>query len=682
MQDPCLQAALLRHPDIANDQQVVAALQQTSSELQAALAELAAGQLCVRLSHITLHQTQAFARWLRKHAALLQDLQLECCTCCTRGSAPAWAALQAGFQQAAARSTLQLQSLSIFESPVAEQGILQHLPAAHLTYLDAPVDLALSSSFQAVAALSGLRRLDLAGASAAQASDDVLARLTAGLQQLTELHIQLVRPAQLLHLPPHLQQLHITVGLESEKQMTELGNWLLQDKGIVHSLGVQICGRRHDEAPGEWAAVLDALASGLEKACQPAAQAAAGTAAAAAAAAGPATASAAVGPLRNLQSLTLKYHCLGTAGTLLKQLPASSLTRLACCLDWSSNAELAALCSLTWLRRLTLDPYRGGPGARTLDHPGAGTMLAQLSAMQQLTYLDIPSPIDRVQLQNLQLLQLQLLRAHIWGTQGPHGQLQLGHLTSVQVLILSTGRQRVLRPDDTLPPNVRQLFVLGSTGIKGQDRNTSCSWEPLQQLSKLEQLDARFLPGEPKETGKLAKLAAFCSLRRVELTYRCHTIGGAGNDSAAAWGKLPVKVLRFNASVYGKALVQQLGKLQGLEELALGAGPGLTSAEVKATIEQLAAALQQLTTLRSLRLEGLASIAIAKAQDGSAVTHHDAGGVAAVLRAIGSMRKLVSLHVRLADAAVQQLRGSLGQLLPSWMVPYCSVQGDKVSIEL
>jgi hypothetical protein len=76
MQEPCVQAALLRHPSIIKNPELTAALQLTSRELQAALAEHAAGELCLQLNHMKPHHAQSFARWLQKHAGLLQDLQV------------------------------------------------------------------------------------------------------------------------------------------------------------------------------------------------------------------------------------------------------------------------------------------------------------------------------------------------------------------------------------------------------------------------------------------------------------------------------------------------------------------------------------------------------------------------------------------------------------------------------
>jgi hypothetical protein len=169
----------------------------------------------------------------------------------------------------------------------------------------------------------------------------------------------------------------------------------------------------------------------------------------------------------------------------------------------------------------------------------------------------------------------------------------------------------------------------------------------------------------------------------VELAYSGNSIVGAG-CGAAAWQKLPVTLLHFVGNEYGRALVQQLGRVQGLQQLMMRGGPH--QGECKATVEQLAAALQTLTDLQALRIEGITSIAGATAPEGDEDAYHSVEGVAAVLRAIGGMRKLVVLHVelpvRLTDAAVQQVTGMLGQLLPCWMVPYCNVQGDKLSFVL
>jgi hypothetical protein len=57
MHDPRLHAPLLRHPSICQDQQIIAALQQTTKELHAAVAVRLAGQLPVVLHTKQLQQT-------------------------------------------------------------------------------------------------------------------------------------------------------------------------------------------------------------------------------------------------------------------------------------------------------------------------------------------------------------------------------------------------------------------------------------------------------------------------------------------------------------------------------------------------------------------------------------------------------------------------------------------------
>jgi hypothetical protein len=77
MHDPPLLVPLLRHPSISQNQQVLAALLQTSQQLQAAVAELLAGQLPVVLHINQLQQAHAFVQWLKKHAGLLLSVELQ-----------------------------------------------------------------------------------------------------------------------------------------------------------------------------------------------------------------------------------------------------------------------------------------------------------------------------------------------------------------------------------------------------------------------------------------------------------------------------------------------------------------------------------------------------------------------------------------------------------------------------
>jgi hypothetical protein len=68
---------VLRHRCISEDQQVLCELQQTFQGLQAAVADEHSGRVHVALSTAQVQQADAFAAWLRKHAGLLQQLELD-----------------------------------------------------------------------------------------------------------------------------------------------------------------------------------------------------------------------------------------------------------------------------------------------------------------------------------------------------------------------------------------------------------------------------------------------------------------------------------------------------------------------------------------------------------------------------------------------------------------------------
>jgi hypothetical protein len=57
----------------------------------------------------------------------------------------------------------------------------------------------------------------------------------------------------------------------------------------------------------------------------------------------------------------------------------------------------------------------------------------------------------------------------------------------------------------------------------------------------------------------------------------------------------------------------------------------------------------------------------------------------ALLRAVGSLRELESVHLEMPaiinDAGVQRLSGILEQLLPDYLVPCCKVTVNHVSIQ-
>jgi hypothetical protein len=357
MHDPSVQSPLLRHSSVSQDHQIVAALQQTSKELHAAVAAHLAGQLPLVLCPKQLRRMQDFAQWLCKHASLLQSMHLQLPRsydamgyCSGRPAAAGIAAALAdALQHVAAFGALQLQSFELAGN-IVDPGLLQQLPAARLTKLCADVEFSSSASLQAVAGLTGLQHLELrntdfaATKSAAVTPDDMLAPLAAGLQQLAQLHINALRPAQLQWLPPKLQQLHVTVDLCSELQhLLQLAGWLPQHASTVRSLKLQD-GSYLSLTEG-WDTALDALAGALQAtaaagAAPSSAAAAAGAAPLASAAAADTTAApGAPAPSLQLQSL------LGgrSAAKVPENLPANTLTELASEIDWDCAAHVTAI---------------------------------------------------------------------------------------------------------------------------------------------------------------------------------------------------------------------------------------------------------------------------------------------------------------------------------------------------
>jgi hypothetical protein len=182
--DPQLQAALLRHPSISQDQQLVASLLQTIKELQAALGQWGEPQLTVQLRK--LQSVGELAGRLQKHGHLLRGLEVDLSlqqgppwalhlhsSCCcdsrvlsditrTHWSAAAAAMLAAGMQQAAAAGLLQSQSFSLSGTPAAA-AVLRQLSAKHLTHLKVEACCADSASMQAISCDHSSVRLAVLG---------------------------------------------------------------------------------------------------------------------------------------------------------------------------------------------------------------------------------------------------------------------------------------------------------------------------------------------------------------------------------------------------------------------------------------------------------------------------------------------------------------------------------------
>jgi hypothetical protein len=562
-----LQMPILWQPSISQNLQVVAALQQTSKQLQAAVAQLLRGQLPVVLQTSELPQLRSFLQWLCRNGGLLQSLDVQSHGAiweCYENYTALEDAIVAAASSAGAANVLQLQSFSL--GLPAEPRLLQHLPAAHLTRLHVRVQLGCETAVKSVAGLTRLQELVLDNASiCSSVADDALAPLAASLQQLTQLQIGRVTPAQLQHLPPRLQELHATVTV-----------------------------------------------------------------------------------------------------------------------DWSSAADVAALCSpdLTALCSLDIRASRGNSS----DHPD--DLLAPLSVLQQLSCLQL-GVVRRVQLQHLQLPHLQQL--DVWCSHRGVGQrLQLGQLTALRKLLLQD-YATALRPDDQLPPNLQQLeYVL--IGERGEDDGQTSILQPLLVLSQLQKLEMQFRGAPAVTADELKQLSSLTGLQDLCLSYEGCTERDAA-AAAAAWRVVPLKALMWGSDNVSAAMVQQLGELKGLTQLVLQAA-GLSSSRMDATPGQLAVALQQLTKLRCLTVKGYDYMALqagvpATGNDGldpAIGAWHGIGGVEAFLHAVDALCDLrearVSLPAVLQEADAQQLHGKLQQLLPRRLARYCNITAHQVEVEM
>jgi hypothetical protein len=481
--DPCLQAALLRHPSIRQDQNITAKLLQTSKGLQAAVGQWYAGQLCVALQPRKLQEVDSFAQWMRKHGSLLCALDLDLTNkrstlrvdLLTKPEpAPTlfWAeaaasVLAAGMQAAAAAGVaLPMQSFLLAGSTIGH-AVLQQLPAGHLTRLQIEVLFSNTASMKTVAALSQLRCLEITGtdtAAAAAAAGKAYRRALSplsGLQHLTKLQLCRVSPTQLWELRallPQLQQLHLVVNLGNHpqpRQLKKLANWLRQHAKVVSSLelineeeeGVQVeqamySGTREFVAALQAASAAPLATAQITDTLPTAAAAASSTAAAAAAADGTAD-------LR-LHPFTCRCDLADEAlEPLLQTLPVASLTRLPFHSNGLSPGQLAALTRLTQLQSCEMKPSYTMGGHRMGD-----AALLQLAALHQLTRLQL-GEVECSQLQQLlQLHQLQELEVKLAGYRTScERSWDLSQFTGLQKLKITVGFSALL-PEDQLPPNL------------------------------------------------------------------------------------------------------------------------------------------------------------------------------------------------------------------------------------
>jgi hypothetical protein len=577
-----LQAALLCHPTIGQDQQMVAQLQQTSQEMQAAVAELCAARLPVVLHTKLLQQAQGFAQWLSKHAGLVQSLELQLnfwrADMLAR-SGTAMATLEPALQAAFAADSMQLQSVSITGSSISASTI-ERMSAARLTSLRVEVNCHCPSTMQALAALTGLRDLHLSNTAPTPAQppmwsppvaaeEDALAPLAAGLQQLTQLHIGHLRPVQLRCLPPRLQQLHVTVGVWSPAELVELAAWVEQHASLFGTLELVRYSSYWDYGTQVTGEALDRLADAFEAAA----------ATAKAASAPPAAATAAAG----LQSFCMDSY--QSAAPLIKHFPAGTLTCLVCPLDWRIANDINAVCKLTALQSLRVLP-RGAVGGQYVSCPGGApaTVLSPLTALQHLTSLEL-SAARRDQLYHLRLPQLLQLSVII-GSSSPKGaELNLSCLTRLQGLtLLDEGTP--LQDIDSLPLSLRCLKWPG--WVQG----SGCSVKPLLALRCLQELQLHL----DAATKQLSQLTALRTLADVKLAVES-TRNMAG---AAAWHLLPLTALNITSTVLPALVLQHVFSLRSLKCLQLSKPDGWNyTCDLGMTPKQLVASLQRMTACSS-----------------------------------------------------------------------------------
>jgi hypothetical protein len=614
LNDPQLYRPLLLHSSVSQDQRVVVKLLQTSKQLQEAVEQLRFGQLQAVLSTAKVQQAESLVQWVCKHARLLQALDVQLISSIKHGGTKDWAALTAGLaaalQDATAHGALAGLHSFALKGIQAGHSLLQALSAAQIQQLVVQVPKQDALSLSAVAALTSLRSLQLTFTppdrrsfgpiSIAQqlpAQDTALQPLAAGVQQLTELRIGPVYAAQLEHLPPQLQQLHVTVDLGAKyQQLLQLASWIQQHGSIISSL--QLVNILHVKAfsvrtISVWDSAVDALGAAFE--------AAAAKTAAAAAAAG-AVFSAYAMPCRSLQLQSLSfgalchYNCTATPA-LLQQLPGHSLTHLESWLGRNPPAQLAALCRLTALRSLQLGHLTDDEAAEAA-FGDSSSALAPLMALQHLTALQLP-PVDKLQLAALQLPKLQQLQVELCGSNASYA-LQIGHMTTLQSLRLTVFSTCGTADGDQLPPFLEELcWDLHAIG--------SFSVQPLLGLTRLQRLWLKF-EGQAPAAAELAQLSCLKSLQDLKLSYSDVPDEVVEAAAAEVWPVLPLVGL-YVAAATGVPLpllepsTMHLSGLQRLTRLHLSG-----SREIGAVPGQLAALLRQLPALQDVLHDGLVTI--------------------------------------------------------------------------
>jgi hypothetical protein len=576
---------LLRHPSV-QDAAVLARLMASSQQLQQDVAAQSAGQGRLALTLKQLPQALQLSSWLQRHVHLLQELNI-----CMDGGSDYWQqdageALAAPLEQQQAQ--LQLRSFSLsYAMPVNPISQLQPLPASSITKLSIGVQfclhddedsssnpnksISISRQLAAVAALTNLRSLNLAGApkelsvqwgngiwgggdlemptgqaganwhlagdyiasldsywtQPAKDAEAVLAPLAA-LTQFTELRLGAVNPGQLWQLPSSLQRLHFAVQLKSSKSepLQQLASWLQQHGTKVVSLALRgPAPYRSDQTFAEYLA-FEAAVAAVGEAFK------AATTATAAVSRGhtAATAVAIVGTASRLQLSSLCLQALGVScAPLLQQLPAGTpIKHLEGCLDFSRQAHVAAVARLAALQSLALHDawqLQNEPGQAVRQRSDVALkkqlynddVLAPLSALQQLQHLHLqsaaPAHISRLPAQLKQLCVDSFYYSY------SRIGLQLGHLTALSSFQVNKAhlspQAAPLLPGTVLPPNLEDCVW------NSWDEYCIClpnkepdSVKPLLSLSSLRRLVLKADVSPPHtELQQLSKLPALTELQ-------------------------------------------------------------------------------------------------------------------------------------------------------------------------
>jgi hypothetical protein len=610
LHESSLHTPFLLHTSVCEDVLVVTKLQQTSKHLQTAVGQLLQGQLSVELSTVKLQQLQGFESWLGKHAGLLKRLSLQIDA---RSSADSFSNLPIGFEPDSNSCWL----------GTAAQRVLRSLLLTAAAGHNEPQSLTFRGTTASV---------DL-------------------LQQLPACHVT---------------ELHAEVDLNCSSSMQAVA--VLSRLQHLQLIGSAQRGSVSDYEPADEHSALAPLATGLQQLTQ------------------------------------LHVDPVTPAAPLLQTLPVGNLTHLACDVGWANSTDMAALCSLTGLRSLRLrerlhDASDKDEGGENAEHPdtdeedddgavpfpvlagGLRRALMPLSALQQLTRLEL-SVASSKQLQHLQLPRLQHLVLQKLAYYGPAKPQLLGNLSSL--VVLDVRECFGLFAADQLPPYLRTLKLHFSTptNIFRVTRYLDhASLLPLLNLSRLEQLHLDLLGVDCTAAAaahEVAQLSTLRALQRVHIVWRSkrqRPVYGTAAAFAAAFQLLPLKGLTWHHQGLPAAVLQQLGDLQGPTALALHTEHAYTrEQEDGVTVAQLAALLRRLTALQCLHL--YRDTAAAGSGQSEEVCD-DINAITELLQAICSLQQLsavgASVYVKLPDAAVTQLNGSLPQLLRGAVAQGCVV---------